>query len=649
MTVFAVDREVRGVYAYFYDYRSGQNEITANGGNFSKDSVLPQFGLHVKTLEYVELKDYQWFSFMDLAFQARFLCNITVEEEGMHIFKLEHLQTSPLKIFVDGTYLSLKLEGQTTHTAQTVLTSGKHLVEIIFMRFVTKSMFDAMLKVVYYPANSKEKAALLGEDSATYDASAVQPTIHSIMPQASQLNGGGRFRIQGGGFVVAEPLTKGLVLTIHNSTSPGDDDDDTVVRPNAIFKDNDLQGVDAWTMEFTAPPHDRDETLYFSVRTEAGVSNNVSLVYSEDAEQPISFETKELITEEGKPFELARPTSVALGPDMRLYIGTMEGFVIRLSFDYFSLKVIDKCQSSAPGSDRTVLGLAFNPYDTDPTDPRLYISTSTLFWKSRGEELKNGWANGKVQVMKRNVGGFCLGVVEDIVTGLPVSNYDHGVNGMIFDKRGNLYIAVGSTTNAGVSEPGDALGGVADSPLSASIVIAYLSKPTFNGTVTYDQYENPSTARQISGDVQVYASGVRNTYDMVMHSNGEIYATSNSPNEGFGAVSTSCDTKTNDTGSWSDQIIHVSRDSYHGHPNRNRGRFDKRQCVFYSAETHPEGVEGVFRKPLSLVESSTDGIIEYKANTFNFQLRGDLFASKFAVGTAGQLYRMKINATTGRH
>eukprot|EP00171_Calliarthron_tuberculosum_P018274 IDg18274t1 len=194
--------------------------------------------------------------------------------------------------------------------------------------------------------------------------------------------------------------------------------------------------------------------------------------------------------------------------------------------------------------------------------------------------------------MKRNVGGFCLGVVEDVVTGLPVSNYDHGVNGMTFDKLGNLYIAVGSSTNAGVSKPGDALGGVPDSPLSASIIIARLSKPGFNGTVTYNQYENPGTARQISGDVDVFSSGVRNTFDLIMHSNGEIYATSNSGNYGFGAESTSCDTESQERqDGYADQIIRASQDSYHGHPNRNRGRFDKRQCVFYSSETSPDGIE----------------------------------------------------------
>lgn len=643
LTVIALDREVKGVYGYFYNT---PERLKANGGDFAKDTVRPQFGQHIQNLEFVKLKDYSWFPFMDLAFQARFLCNITVNDPGVHIFTVTHLESSPVRLYVDGVPRRLgRGRAEDESLGRVRLRKGQHLVEVLFSRVVTPSIKDAMIKVKYASAGNKiADDALLGVTGSTYDASRVQPTIHSIMPHESQLNGGGRFRIQGGGFSVAEPLTRNLVLTIHNSTGASPKE----IRPDSIFQDEDLKAVDSWKMEFTAPRHDKNESLYVSLQTAAGVSNNITLDYSATAEQPISFSTKALLNTAGKPFQIARPTNVVLGPDLKLYIGTMEGFVVRLEFDVFTLKVENKCQSSAPGSDRTVLGLTFSPFDTNLADPKLYISTSTLFWKQRGEEMMHGgWANGKIQMMRRNVGGFCLGVTKDVITGLPVSNYDHGVNSMTWDSQGNMYIAIGSATNAGVAEPDNAFGNVADSPLSAAIVIAYMSKPSFNGSVKYDQYRDPGTAKQISGDVEVFASGVRNTYDLVVHSNGELYATSNSANEGFGKVSTSCDTETEDVGTWSDQIIHVSRDSYHGHPNRNRGRFDKRQCTFYSAETHPNGVDGVFVKPLSLVESSTDGIIEYRANTFNFQLRNDLFASKFAVGSDGKLFRMRINATTG--
>jgi len=654
LTVVALDREVPGIYAYFYDSRVVYTDLMPNSGDFSTDSVLPQVGRHINSLNFQELKDYHWFSFMDLPFQARYICHVSVSVAQSFQFYVEHL--SPVRIYVDRKLVPLVQKGNSASIGTVFLSSSKHVVEILFRRS-DSSAASSLLKVLYYPRKSTSDACVLGNKCATYDAAKIQPTIHTVMPKACQLNGGGRIRVYGSGFVVTEPNNFGLVLRIRNSSdvlaavplsTKGDNGGAfSGIRADSILRGNGLGDVSSWSMEFTAPKHDRNESLHVSVETGAGVSNKVPIVYDENAVQPIRFRESRIVEKDGSAFEVARPTCVALGPDLKLYIGTMEGFVIRLTIDHFSLKVKHKCQSSAPGPNRVVLGIAFNPYDTDPDDVRFYVSTSTLFWKTR-DLGKTGWANGKVQLMKKDVGGFCLGVVEDVVTGLPVSNYDHGVNGLTFDKKGNLLIAIGSSTNAGVSTHGDALGGVPDSPLSAAVVVARVSKDNFNGTVTYNQYDNPATAYQISGDVDVFSSGVRNTFDMVIHSSDKIYATSNSPNYGFGRVSTSCteDGEERRDG-YSDQIVRLEEDSYHGHPNRNRGRFDKRQCVFYSVETHPEGAEGVFEKPLAVVESSTDGIIEYTANTFDFALRGDLFASKFAVGTAGMLYRMKMNATSG--
>lgn len=57
--------------------------------------------------------------------------------------------------------------------------------------------------------------------------------------------------------------------------------------------------------------------------------------------------------------------------------------------------------------------------------------------------------NGKVSALS----GPTLGTVTDIVTGLPVSDHDHGINGLEFDDFGNLYVQVGGNTNAGVEGP----------------------------------------------------------------------------------------------------------------------------------------------------------------------------------------------------
>jgi glucose/arabinose dehydrogenase len=49
--------------------------------------------------------------------------------------------------------------------------------------------------------------------------------------------------------------------------------------------------------------------------------------------------------------------------------------------------------------------------------------------------------------------GNNLDIVEDIITGLPVSDHDHEVNGIEFGDKGELYIEIGGNTNSGIPGP----------------------------------------------------------------------------------------------------------------------------------------------------------------------------------------------------
>lgn len=42
------------------------------------------------------------------------------------------------------------------------------------------------------------------------------------------------------------------------------------------------------------------------------------------------------------------------------------------------------------------------------------------------------------------VSGANLDKIENLIVGLPVSDHDHGINGLEFDDSGNLYIQVRS-------------------------------------------------------------------------------------------------------------------------------------------------------------------------------------------------------------
>lgn len=43
-----------------------------------------------------------------------------------------------------------------------------------------------------------------------------------------------------------------------------------------------------------------------------------------------------------------------------------------------------------------------------------------------------------------------MNIITTVVSNLPVSDHDHGINGLEFGDKGELYILVGGNTNAGV-------------------------------------------------------------------------------------------------------------------------------------------------------------------------------------------------------
>ncbi len=137
-------------------------------------------------------------------------------------------------------------------------------------------------------------------------------------------------------------------------------------------------------------------------------------------------------------------------------------------------------------------------------------------------------------------------------------------------------------------------------------------------------------------DVSVFASGLRNPYDMVFTTSGRLYAADNGPNDTFGAASTSATTQSADPDA-PDELIHVAEGSYYGHPNRNRGRYATQQYV-YRDPTVP-AILGRYSPPLATVASSADGIDEYRSTTFNSAMRGNLLIQKLD----GALFRAQLD------
>jgi Glucose / Sorbosone dehydrogenase/IPT/TIG domain len=170
---------------------------------------------------------------------------------------------------------------------------------------------------------------------------------------------------------------------------------------------------------------------------------------------------------------------------------------------------------------------------------------------------------------------------------------------------------------------------------SAAILIANLGEPGFNGFITYDK---PNDGSPITGfgpkGVEVFGAGTRNPFRVFKHSNGNLYATDNGPNPGFGYMATGCGAGQSIPDMYSfDELNIIKRGSFYGHPNFKRAQTDPRQCVWRSADALSE--DG-YTEPLLKLASSTDGLIEFESDHFSGQLRGNLILSKYKDG----LYRV---------
>ncbi|NET35846.1 MAG: hypothetical protein F6K19_28105, partial [Cyanothece sp. SIO1E1] len=347
---------------------------------------------------------------------------------------------------------------------------------------------------------------------------------------------------------------------------------------------------------------------------------------------------------------LEAPTTAAWGPDGRLYVGTITGDIVAYTFDD-SYNVTDSQTISTLSafngvSNPNILGIAFNPYENIAGgQPKIYVAHSQLY-ANGGTDFDPLTVfspySGQVSVLE----GPDFSVAIPLVTGIGVSNHDHGVNGLEFDAQGNLLIAVGGNTNAGILDP--AIGGIDESPFTAAIIKAEITKADFNGNIQYEFPEewvapdgltipNPEESQGFGSehfvapgvDVSVYASGLRNPWDLEWTTQGLLYATDNGANTGFGSVSTGPDTQEPFVQDVPDELNLVAEGQYYGHPNRNRGRADSRQNVYYS---YTDPSDAVHTAPLTTFNASTNGIIEYRSTTFGGQLRGNLLTQRWNGG-----------------
>jgi IPT/TIG domain len=307
------------------------------------------------------------------------------------------------------------------------------------------------------------------------------PDIAALNPNAGDIVGGYPVQIVGSGFAYLAPS-------------------DISVNFNGVVSTGSLQIqiIDSMTIQVTAPVATLSGSVEVKVTTPRGTSAPITFLYIDSTIPTATFSHGDVLT------GISGPTAVAFGPDRKLYVGTQGGGLYKLTLNeqYQVINTVGPSYilNNIYGGWRSILGLSFHPGSTSSgDDPEVYVAHSQLF---------HGQYDGYVGKVSK-VGGATLQMHTEVISGLPVSHHDHGVNGMDFGDHGELYIMVGGNTNAGV--PGELTEPVFqdEKQLSAACLIAHLYRPDFNGTIFYD-----ANSRFPRNDIEVFATGLRNPYDV---------------------------------------------------------------------------------------------------------------------------------------
>jgi len=520
---------------------------------------------------------------------------VRIDKQGIYTFSA--IGGAAHKLIVDGV----------TVVQPMLLITGEHQLEA---RFAVDTLADLPLDV---SLTSGGAGGPIAAEALSHDETLVVPVIHA-MTESGALAGGDPITIDGFGFFPAAQVV------VHWGAQDLIAGDFTTLSPTRI--------------QFPSPPG--GGAIAVSVETANGASNVRTFLYQLNGPAPVQFHRDLILT-------LPSPTAGVWAPDGRLYVSSLDGRITAFEFDAdYELVARTTYTGVSQLTNHETLSLAINPYD--PPEPlRLYVGHGDHFVNGGVEPTTFSPYTGQVSVLT----GPNFDAPQAVITGLPVSNHDHALNGIAFDNNGDLLISLGSETNAGVKALNS--GDLPESPFSAAVVKARLSKPGFNGAVHYvetltgvpddDQRFGDLVDVAPGVDIELQAAGLRNAYGLAFTTKGRLYATDNGPNIGFGAASTGPNTQSADPYD-DDELDLVEWGNYYGSPNRNRGRTDPRQNVYYGGQSGPPSSANNLFQMIGWLPPSSDGIDEYRADTFGGQMRGSLIVQEYQ----NKLRRVRLRA-----
>jgi len=348
-------------------------------------------------------------------------------------------------------------------------------------------------------------------------------------------------------------------------------------------------------------------------------------------------------------------TSLMFGPDGKFYAssytGTIKRWDVNADGTLTAKQSLDPLDTANLGP-RVLVGMVFDPAST-PENPIAWISHATFGFSDVPD-----WG-GKIT----RVEGPNFEVVQDYVINLPRSSRDHLTNSLTFGPDSNLYVNQGS--NSAMGAPDTAWANRPERVLSAAMLridTDAITQPPLDVKTgeggTYDPY-------LFDAPVKIFATGLRNAYDMVWHSNGNLYVPTNgsaaggntpaAPGPGdplpdscgnridgqpFEATQSVAQRAINQT--QHDFLFRVEDGGYYGHPNPRRCEWilnganpttavDGAQVDQYPVGTQVDPNYRGFAFDFG-ISHSPNGVIEYKGDNFDGVLKGALLITRYSAG-----------------
>jgi fibronectin type 3 domain-containing protein len=376
-------------------------------------------------------------------------------------------------------------------------------------------------------------------------------------------------------------------------------------------------------------------------------------------------------------------TDVKFGPDGDLYASTLEGLIYRWAVNsdgtLQSPTVITTMQTNngPAGTPREVTGFAFDPAST---------KTNVMMWVSNSAYGSYGAADftGKItKLYSTTQSPAPLSVYQDYVVGIPRSIKDHQVEQPTFGPDGNLYVALGSNTAMGA--PDNAWGNRPEDLLSAAILevnVASIAATRINiakplgalnvQTLNLPAGQTPYNPYAAGAQVTLYATGVRNAYD-IFFVGSQLYAATNgsaangnvpsTPPTGYSGQAV---TGFTNPAIEPDMLYKIVKGGYYGHPDPARGEYilDGGNPNGGSATTYtlangntavvisgyPVGTKADpnYQGTIDVLglDNSADGNIIYNGNAFSGQINGDIIMAQYSAPQDLSILKLAANGNS---